>query len=369
MGRQRRPLQPKEGERMTQNRTWTSYVIFVVVLSPDYDDAGTPYSFNYNNGMYFYVFNAQGDVTGILDLTGNLVVQYSYDSWGRPISVTGSLVSTVGQANPFRYRGYYYDQETQLYYLNSRYYDPQTGRFINADGLVTSGGLLGNNMFAYCENNPVNRCDCSGHCSHCNEFAAYISNILNAAVAVVAAASCPPDAVQALISATAQAQAELTAFVARMHPPTPPAAPAKTTTTRNSPTSNSVVTCVFNCTNKSHGHVKTGHTGTDFGAVKPGVAGDKVFAVTKGTVVYTGSKRGGGNNVWLSVDNGKYIVKYLHLKSISVKEGDEVVSWDVVGIMGNSGTKQVHLHLTVYDTKLGENIDPLPWLGIEYTRR
>ena len=71
----------------------------------------------------------------------------------------------MGLANPFRYRGYYYDEETGFYYLNSRYYDQRTCRFINADGYVSTGqGILGTNMFAYCENNPVNRVDPSGEC-------------------------------------------------------------------------------------------------------------------------------------------------------------------------------------------------------------
>ena len=94
----------------------------------------------------------------------NIVAEYTYDSWGKLLSVTGSLAETVGKANPFRYRGYYYDTETELYYLNSRYYDPETGRFINADGYVsTEQGVLGNNMFAYCGNNPVVRVDSTGN--------------------------------------------------------------------------------------------------------------------------------------------------------------------------------------------------------------
>ena len=86
-----------------------------------------------------------------------------YDSWGKVVGTTGSLADTIGATNPFRYRGYYYDAETGLYYLNSRYYDPEVGRFINADGYVSTGqDILGNNMFAYCGNNPVNRADPSG---------------------------------------------------------------------------------------------------------------------------------------------------------------------------------------------------------------
>ena len=107
--------------------------------------------------------NLQGDVVAILNSSGQVVVQYTYDAWGNPLSTTGSLASTIGTLNPIRYRGYVYDTETGLYYLQSRYYDPELGRFINADAFVSTGqGLLGNNMFAYCGNNPVNYVDPSG---------------------------------------------------------------------------------------------------------------------------------------------------------------------------------------------------------------
>ena len=85
------------------------------------------------------------------------MVTYTYDEWGKILSVTGTLANTVGQMNPIRYRGYYYDVETGLYYLQSRYYDPETCRFINADDIayLGMGGLTSYNLFAYCGNNPV----------------------------------------------------------------------------------------------------------------------------------------------------------------------------------------------------------------------
>ena len=86
---------------------------------------------------------------------------YTYNAYGNPISTTGSLASTVGASNPYRYRGYYFDAETGFYYCNSRYYDPANGRWINADGMIEAGSLLPN-MFMYCMNNPVNYCDPSG---------------------------------------------------------------------------------------------------------------------------------------------------------------------------------------------------------------
>ena len=113
--------------------------------------------------VFYYYYNAQGDVMGLRNDSGNSVVQYTYDSWGKLLSTTGTMAGFINPYNPFRYRGYFYDEETGLYYLNSRYYDPETGRFINADGYVSTGqGLLGTNMFAYCENNPANRHDMGG---------------------------------------------------------------------------------------------------------------------------------------------------------------------------------------------------------------
>ena len=80
---------------------------------------------------YFCTVNLQGDVVAIVDATGNAVVSYAYDAWGNILSVTGSMADTLGESNPLRYRGYVYDNETELYYLQSRYYDPEIGRFIN----------------------------------------------------------------------------------------------------------------------------------------------------------------------------------------------------------------------------------------------
>ena len=117
----------------------------------------------YNGTIYFYATNLQGDVVAILDSTGKAVVKYSYDAWGKLLSTTGSLASTLGVHNPLRYRGYVYDPETGLYYLQSRYYDPAMGRFINADAYVSTGqGFVGNNMLAYCNNNPINAYDPHG---------------------------------------------------------------------------------------------------------------------------------------------------------------------------------------------------------------
>ena len=130
-----------------------------------YDDGGRAYGFSYNGTMYYYQFNLQGDVTGIYNSNGQLVTEYKYDSWGKVLSVTGSMAGTVGQANPIRYRGYYYDSETGFYFLQSRYYDPETGRVLNADGVISGSGetVKGYNQFAYCFNNPINMSDETGN--------------------------------------------------------------------------------------------------------------------------------------------------------------------------------------------------------------
>ena len=130
-----------------------------------YDSTG-PLSVNCNGTEYFYVKNAQGDVTGLVSASGTRVVTYTYDAWGNPLTTTGSLAETLGAQNPLRYRGYVYDTETGLYYLQSRYYNPGWGRFINADSLIDNRGVHTQNVFAYCGNNPIIRTDGSGNIFH-----------------------------------------------------------------------------------------------------------------------------------------------------------------------------------------------------------
>ncbi len=129
-----------------------------------YDSDGSATSFSYNGTMYFYVKNLQGDVIRIIDLSGTEVASYVYDAWGNIKDTKGE--PTIREINPIRYRGYVYDTETSLYYLQSRYYDPFTGRFLNADDTAfigVSGTVLSGNLFAYCENNPVNHIDNYGY--------------------------------------------------------------------------------------------------------------------------------------------------------------------------------------------------------------
>ena len=140
-----------------------------------YDEKGNKYGFDYNGTKYYYIFNVQGDVIGILNQAGQKIVSYTYDPWGKVQSVDGSEASAIGQINPIRYRGYYYDTETGFYYLQSRYYDPTVRRFLNADAVISGVGrdIRGYNMFSYCMNNPVNLSDNIGN------WPQWIKNVVN----------------------------------------------------------------------------------------------------------------------------------------------------------------------------------------------
>ena len=131
--------------------------------------------FTYNKGdktsSYIYRRNLQDDIIGIYDSLGNEVGEYAYDAYGKCYVKYNNNSSeeekTILNTNPFRYRGYYYDNETGLYYLNARYYDPSIGRFISPDVLTildeTKGQINGLNLYMYCNNNPVMYVDPSGH--------------------------------------------------------------------------------------------------------------------------------------------------------------------------------------------------------------
>ena len=134
-----------------------------------YDADGNPSGIRYkdHNGTvndYYFVCNWRGDVIQIYNASGVLVATYDYDAWGRVSeNSTDKDTQNIAEINPIRYRGYYYDSETGLYYLKSRYYDPAVKRFLNADGYVQTGdGLQDKNMFAYCLNNSVNLSDPTG---------------------------------------------------------------------------------------------------------------------------------------------------------------------------------------------------------------
>ena len=160
----------------------TNYVLsgddIVAIKAPDYqmvfmyDDNGDPYGFEYitdiSSNLYYYMYNAQGDVMGIIDDYGNCVNRYIYDPWGKVVSILDIGLNpaengSLAHINPIRYRGYFYDAETGFYYLNSRYYDPVVSRFISPDVQINADqGPLGVNLYVYCLNNPVNMYDSAG---------------------------------------------------------------------------------------------------------------------------------------------------------------------------------------------------------------
>ena len=139
----------------------------------NYDATGRPIGMSYRENtygqyqwdVYWFDLNLQGDIVAVYNKTGVKLVSYSYDPWGKcTVNYSNGGASTSATKNNLRYRGYYLDSDLGLYYLQSRYYDPNTYRFINADGYLSTGqGILGYNMYAYCNNNPVNYVDYYGN--------------------------------------------------------------------------------------------------------------------------------------------------------------------------------------------------------------
>ena len=139
-----------------KNGVWQHYL---------YDGSGQLMAIRYKGADYYYIRDGLMSITGLVDASGGAVVNYRYDSWGKLISITGSMAGTLGKDNPYRYKGYYYDDETGMYYLKSRYYQPEICRFISADTIEVldcQGDLNDKNLYAYCDNNPVMRVDTGG---------------------------------------------------------------------------------------------------------------------------------------------------------------------------------------------------------------
>ena len=158
-----------------------------------YDSNNSVTAMSINDSMYYYIKNLQGDITKIVNHQGKVMVEYTYDAWGNILKEKSNVspsYATVKDFNPFRYRGYVYDTDTGLYYLQSRYYDPKTGRFINADDTAyvdtNSGTPLSTNMFAYCENNHINDTDPWGYLGkHWWNSVKWVSRIIDAVLLVI----------------------------------------------------------------------------------------------------------------------------------------------------------------------------------------
>lgn len=165
-----------EGDIIVLEKTGDNVIYYIR------DIKGNLIGMEYNNNIYYYLKNNNGDIIGIIDKNNNLIVKYEYDSWGNILFVkdenNNDIINNfdhIGNINPFRYRGYYYDKETNLYYLNSRYYNPKWGRFISPDKIIGSNAdMISYNLYSYCSNNPINFSDNTGcYISKHSHFAEY----------------------------------------------------------------------------------------------------------------------------------------------------------------------------------------------------
>ena len=148
-----------DGDKLT-GQTWQGNTLYFY-----YDKDGNPIGFDLNNNNYYYVTNLQGDIIAILSSSNGLLAEYEYDAWGNCTILYDT--NDIADINPLRYRGYYYDTDTNLYYLQSRYYDANIGRFINSDEAkqITNdedSSILQFGLFIYCENNPIVNMDENG---------------------------------------------------------------------------------------------------------------------------------------------------------------------------------------------------------------
>ena len=145
-----------DGDKIISQRTTNQEIDYL------YDEDNHLYGFIVDNASrYFYVRDILQNILGIVDENGNLVTKYDYNAYGNILSITGPLASTIGAINPFRYKGYYYDNESNMYYCNSRYYVPEWCRWLNADNpmYLDYNNNKCNNLFAYCNNNPISNAD------------------------------------------------------------------------------------------------------------------------------------------------------------------------------------------------------------------
>ncbi len=186
----------EDGEILGEYR----YNAGVKKLLYQFDANGRRIGFTYNGTQYYYRHNLQGDVIAIVDRNADTVAKYTYDAWGKVLSVTNASgvvqtnASFIGNINPIRYRGYYYDTDLGLYYLQSRYYDPETGRFVNGDAInmdTKQDNIHINNLYAYCYNDPVNNEDPTGYVVGVDDLAIItvvgLTMLVSTAVAVIAA--------------------------------------------------------------------------------------------------------------------------------------------------------------------------------------
>ena len=316
-----------------------------------YDDAGQALGFYYDTNLndsnpgtkYYYVCNAQGDVLQLRDHTNAPVANYYYDSWGKLLGITdanGNAITafnSVAVLNPIRYRGYFYDTETGFYYLNSRYYDPQIGRFINADGYVSTGqSFVGYNMFAYCNNNPVMLSDPTGACS------LFVIPALSIVCAIGILAYCT------YITATSS-----------LEPPSTPSSQNSISPQQTGPIM-PIEGGVFQNDYPYYAGTTEYHAGTDI----PAPNWTPIYAAFSGTILPAETHWTYGVNVVVKseVNGQQYAMIYAHMQedtTIVWDVGQSVNAGDIIGYVGDSGyTTGSHLH---FETRLINEAGQYPY--------
>ncbi|MBQ8185096.1 MAG: RHS repeat-associated core domain-containing protein, partial [Lachnospiraceae bacterium] len=193
-------------------------------LIPLYDNENSVCGIIYENATYYFQKNLQGDVIALVDANAQVAARYTYDAWGKVTGVKtkdGTAITSsthVANINPFRYRGYYLDRETGLYYLQSRYYDPVVGRFVNGDMAETlffTDGIFENNLFVYCNNNSVGFFDIYGYKAWYIHFAHAVSEITGLAGTFIAVGKAMPIA-KKLIFATLSYTIKITGITGQL---------------------------------------------------------------------------------------------------------------------------------------------------------
>ena len=340
-----------EGSKILTQKTGNQVLYF------ENDAVGETVAFNVGNVRYLYIKNIQGDIIGISDETGEPLVYYTYDSWGKPLSITdvngndiSSNASHVANINPLRYRGYYWDSELGLYYLNSRYYDPETGRFINADGLIQTGqGVLDKNMFAYCNNNPVNMSDPAGTNAQMAQMYFSMANtyFTLARMSLIASNS------SAYQMYYAEAQAQYAKGQHQLDLVKQAEAEAARKAKLSDPTASKKVSSGFGTRTDPISGAKSTHNAIDI----PGALNTLIYAPITGMITFAGN-RGDGYGNKIIIENGNYRAHLNHLNGIIVWDG-EVTAGVAVGKMGTTGRSTgVHLDFQIYDKSVGDYIDP-----------
>ena len=314
---------------------------------------------------YYAVCNSRGDVKQLYTGNGNLRVEYKYDAWGNTVSVTdGDFLeitnpNDIGNLNPIRYRGYYWDSETNLYYLQSRYYDPTTMRFINADGYVSTGqGMNGHNMFAYCGNNPVMYSDPTG------EFWGILVLVGIVGGAALLSGCSSNDSAPAKTTNSSKSSSSSSKSSSKSTTTT-----SKPTTTTSKKPKMPIAGSTFKTNDYPTYPSGNYHSGTDIGAE----IGTPIINPFPGKIVYieSGIPSGGGtsygNNVVIEsiIDGVTYQIRYAHMDSVAVSWDNEIVKeGQIIGYVGNTGNcipkSYTHLHMEVRVSPYGyyDTIDP-----------